>query len=225
MLAFADSLFSVIAHCNCTFTLCPDANRILSRIIPASPNCWQSPRLVLHCFIPNWPLASAAALVLFEHASAVASFCATPLDLHPSPFSQSTHPTLCQTPRVYSTLVTFNLSPLPTHPYQAPRFNASTSTSSAMPPCSVAVTNPLRASILIPLHPSAFTGHTPPFHCHARCGGEPEMNLNGILHENSASKTTYTLFFKTYQPTARRHFKRAWPIFFFLSYCNQCHPM
>lgn len=104
MLAFADSLFSVIAHCNCTFTLCPDANRILSRIIPASPNCWQSPRLVLHCFIPNWPLASAAALVLFEHASAVASFCATPLDLHPSPFSQSTHPTLCQTPRVYSTL-------------------------------------------------------------------------------------------------------------------------
>lgn len=191
MLTFADSLFSVITHCNCTLLFDPDANRIFSRIIPASPNCWQSPRFS----IASYPIGSALlrrGARAVEHASAVPSFCAKHdsisfLSIYPS---ESLSDTSCLQ---YS--VTFNLSPLPTHAYQAPRFNTSTSTSSAMPPCSVAVANPLRASLLVPLHPSAFTGHTPPFHCHAHCGGEPEMNLNGILLENCASKTTYTPFF------------------------------
>ena len=42
--------------------------------------------------------------------------------------------------------------------------------------------------------PPRLPGHTPAFHCHAHCGGEPDMNLNGILHQNSASKTTYNFF-------------------------------
>jgi hypothetical protein len=36
----------------------------------------------------------------------------------------------------------------------------------------------------------------PPFHCHAHCGGEPEMNLNGIRHPSPEKREqNYVQFF------------------------------
>jgi len=115
------------------------------------------------------------------------------------------------------------LSPLPIHAYQAPRFNPVRNMSSAMPSRSVAVSNPLRASILVPPHPSAFTGAHPLRHCRAHCGGESEMNLNGILHQNSASvKTTYS-FFTVKENLSMPLQEGIVELIFSLSNCDQCH--